>query len=150
MKIKVFFLMCLLAGFSLPCLAQADKIVGVYEVTETETGEVSKVEIYKTGNTYGAKVVWLAEPYYPDGTLKTDIKNPDPNLRDTPADKIVLITGLQYNPDKEIWEKGKVYHPVHGKFYKVQMEFKNEDTLSVRGYVGVPMVGMTVSWKKIS
>ncbi len=150
MKLNKFALLCVVAIFAIPCLAQSDRIVGVYEVTEPETGEVSKVEIYKTGDTYGAKVIWLAEPYYPDGTLKKDIKNPDPSLRDTPASKIVLITGLQYNADKKIWEKGNIYHPVHGKFYKVQVKFDDDKTLNVRGYLGRPMIGMTVYWKKIS
>jgi uncharacterized protein (DUF2147 family) len=45
---------------------------------------------------------------------------------------------------------GEIYDPVHGKTYKCKMWFENDKTLRVRGYIGVPALGRTMTWKKIS
>ena len=57
----------------LDLFAQADKIIGVYDVTEK--GEVSKVQIYKKANgNYEGRVIWMKNPNFKDGTPKTDLE----------------------------------------------------------------------------
>ena len=67
----------------------ADKIVGLYHVVKD--GRNSKVKIFKYGNGYRAQVVWLENMKNPDGTLRTDVKNPDESKRKTPSNQIVLV-----------------------------------------------------------
>ena len=129
----------------------ADKVVGVYYVKDDQSSEVVKIRIYKCSNgTYAGKVVWMQNAKFKDGTPKTDIKNPDPSKRKTPADKIQMLSGFTYNSKEKKWVDGKVYDPIHGKTYKSQMWFGDDKTLNLRGYIGIPSIGRTMVWKKIA
>ena len=129
---------------------KGDKILGVYSVIELDTKEESKVKIYKAADgTYSGQVIWLKKPNFPDGTPKRDIKNPDPKLRNTPGDKIVLMKGFTYNIKKEEWEGGTIYDPVHGKTYSCYLKFESDTKLKVRGYIGIPALGKSMYWIKL-
>ena len=131
-------------------LDEADRIVGVYYVVEEESGEESKIKIARDEDgTYYAQVVWMKNPNMPDGSPKLDFNNPDPALRTVHADRIKIMTDLQYNAKKQEWEHGKVYNPVNGKFYKSYMAFVGKDRLKVRGYLGFSMLGRTLYWDKV-
>ena len=41
---------------------EADRILGIYKVEGETTHELSKVRIYKTGDTYEARIIWLEHP----------------------------------------------------------------------------------------
>ena len=123
--------------FSTTVFAQsdADKIVGVYQVEEE--GNLSKVRFTKCEDgSYQGQIVWLEHPNHPDGTRKTDIKNPNPELRNTPADQIVIIKGIRYDAKDKVWGGGSVYKPTNGKTYKVECSFDDEKTLRVKGSLG--------------
>ena len=125
--------------------AQADKIVGVYK--SVHEGNTSKIQISKVGDGYKAQVIWLEKLTNPDGTVKTDLKNPDKSKRNTPADKIVVIEKVTYNAKKNQWDNGKIYEPTSGKSWTVTCSFKDEKTLKVRGSLGP--FGKSVYWTKI-
>ena len=149
-KLFAFFAICL---FSLPTALpqeKADRILGVYSVIELDTKEESKVKIFKgeDGKYYG-QVIWLKKPNFPDGTPKRDIKNPDPKLRNTPGDKILLMKGFSYDPAKEEWKDGTIYDPVHGKTYSCYLKFESDTKLKVRGYIGIPALGKSMYWNKL-
>lgn len=138
------------AGQSSQEVDEADKIVGIYYVVEDESGEESKIKIGRDEDgTYYAQVVWMKNPNLPDGSPKLDVNNPDPALRTGRADRIKIMTGLQYNAKKQEWEQGKVYNPVNGKMYKSYMAFVSKTKLKVRGYLGFSMLGRTMYWDKV-
>ena len=115
--------------------SDADKIVGVYKVEEE--GNQSKVRFTKCDDgSYQGQIVWLEHPNHPDGTRKMDIKNPNPELRNTPADQIVVIKGIRYDANKGVWNGGKVYKPTNGKIYNVECSFDDATTLRVKGSLG--------------
>ncbi len=148
----ILFILCAVYNHS-PLMAQVaqDSIAGIYSVTDEETKEESRVKIYLTNhNTYAGKIIWVKNLYYPDGTMKTDINNPDKNLRNTPGNKIQLLWDFTFNPATGEWINGKVYDPIHGRIYKCKMKFEAPNKLKVRGYIGTPALGRTVYWKKIS
>ena len=128
----------------------ADKILGTYYISDDQSDEDCKVRIVKNkAGLYEGSIIWVKNPYFKDGTPKRDIMNPDPAKRNTPGDKIKLIFHFRYDADKKQWVDGEIYDPVHGKTYKCKMWFENETTLRVRGYVGIPAFGRTMTWKKI-
>ena len=128
----------------------ADRILGTYYVIEPSSKEESKVQIYKTDKgTYFGKVIWMKNPNMPDGTPKRDIKNPDPAKRNTPADQIPMLFHFKYDAKKKEWIDGEIYDPVHGKYYKCKMWFSDDKTLQLRGYIGIPALGRTMTWKKL-
>lgn len=126
-----------------------DEIVGVYKFKEPESKEDAKVKIFKTPDgKYTAQIIWVAQPYKADGSYIVDEKNPDPELRNTPVDKIIVARNLVYNAKKEQWD-GQIYHPVYGKYFSVLMKFESPDKLKVRGYLGTPAMGQSQYWQKI-
>ncbi len=126
-----------------------DRILGVYSAVGEETKALSKVQFYKNGDFYEAKIIWLEKPSDAEGNPLYDILNPDPELRKVRADDIVLVRGLKYDGRNGNWSGGTVYNPVTGKTYDVVIMFDNPRRLKVRGYVGSTMFGKNFFWDKL-
>lgn len=129
----------------------ADKILGTYYISDDQSDEDVKVKIYKNkSGTYSGRIIWVKHPNFKDGTPKMDIKNPDPAKRKTPGDQIQMLFNFKYDEKENKWVDGEIYDPIHGKMYKSKMWFESPDELRVRGYIGVPALGRTMKWKKVS
>lgn len=135
---------CTFSAISASSGNPGDRILGVYKAVKD--GAVSKVRFTKTGeNSYRAQVIWLENEKHPDGTLRRDVKNPDPAKRSTPASQIVLIDKVSY-VDGE-WKNGQVYDPTSGKVYKTVVTFDDDKTLRVRGFLGP--FSKSLFWEKL-
>jgi uncharacterized protein (DUF2147 family) len=134
-----FLIVCLCSVF-----AQADKIVGEYQCVHD--GVDSRIKIFKHADGYRAQCVWVSNVKKEDGTLRRDVKNPDPAKRNITTDKVVLIDKVKYD-GKDTWKDGKIYDPTRGKYFTVALSFKDDKTLTVKGYLG-PFFGR-VYWKKL-
>ena len=75
----------------------ADKILGVYYISDDQSDEDCKIRITKTSDgLYEGQIIWVKSPTFKDGSPKRDIMNPDPKKRNTPGDKIKLdMEGLK-------------------------------------------------------
>jgi len=74
---KSLYIFVLFLLFTKVLYAQkADDVVGQWYSEKNE----SLIEIYKTGNKFYGKIIWLKEPLR-DGKPKVDDKNPDEKLR---------------------------------------------------------------------
>lgn len=151
MKRKIVLASALLGATLLFAEAEADKICGLYYVVDKFTsGEQCKVRVYRAENgTYEAQVVWMNQPCHPDGTRRLDVNNPNPALRSTPCDRVVMMRNLTYNAAEKEWQNGEVYNPQNGRFYRSYLRFENDSTLRVRGYWGVSLLGLTMYWDKL-
>ncbi|MBO7067877.1 MAG: DUF2147 domain-containing protein [Bacteroidaceae bacterium] len=127
-----------------PVFAQADKIVGEYQCVHN--GVDSRIKIFKYSDGYRAQCVWVSNLKKEDGTLRRDVKNPDPAKRNITNDKIVLIDKVKFD-GKDTWKDGKIYDPTRGRYFTVTLSFKDENTLAVRG--SVAFIGKSVYWKKL-
>lgn len=122
-----------------------DAVVGTW-LNGTKKGHV---QIYKQGNQYYGKLIWLKEPNDPEtGKPKTDNKNTNASLRSRPILGLNLMSGLKYDGDN-VWADGKIYNPEDGKEYNCKMTLKDNNTLDVRGYVGISLIGKTQTWVRI-
>lgn len=83
------------------------------------------------------------DPERPD----KDEKNPEPELRDRPLIGLEIFSGFSYAGEGR-WKGGRIYDPNSGKTYRCVVTFVDADTLEVRGYVGVPMLGRTETWNR--
>ena len=140
----VFFFSCLsYSSVWLNVSLQADDILGTWMTGEGK----GKVKIEKAGNKYYGKLVWLREPTYPDGQPKVDKNNPNASQRTTP------LLGLQilkdFNFDSGEWEDGTIYDPNNGKTYSCMITMPDKNTLHVRGYIGISLIGRTQVWKRM-
>lgn len=145
MKRLMTMMACLLMAAVSIFAQDADKIVGQYKVSRN--GVESKVKVFKNGDGYSAQVMWADNMKNPDGSMRTDEKNPDPKKRSVRADQIILIEKVTYNAKDNVWENGRIYDPTNGKTYKVKLWFDGDKKLKMRGYVG-PFYDTSV-WTKI-
>jgi uncharacterized protein (DUF2147 family) len=123
---------------------KADEITGIWL-----TGSANaKVQIYKSGNTYQGKIVWLKEPIDPKtNKAKTDTNNPKNEAKTRPLMGLINIWGFAYVGDNT-WENGHIYDPKNGKQYKCIITLINKNTLNVRGYIGISLIGRDDTWTR--
>ena len=107
---------------------------------------IARFEFFKTGNTYNAKIIWLAKPKNENGELKLDKNNSDKKLRNRPILGVVLLTGLQFSSNNSIWNDGKIYTPERGETLacKIKLNNKNELVLTVSKSI----FSSTKKWKR--
>jgi len=120
-----------------------DDVIGVWL---NSSGE-GQIEIYKEGNKYFGKIVWLKKPNNPKGTPKLDANNPDESMRSKPLLGSMILRNFKY--DNGEWNGGRIYDPQNGKDYKCYMKLKDPKILSVRGYIGFSLLGRTEIWTRV-
>lgn len=148
--IALFIAMML--GVSAPLMAQntlnsnADNIVGTY--SGKQGNDRFQARIMKlTNGTYRAQIIWLEHDKDANGNKLLDTKNPDKSLRNTPADQIVLFSGLKYDAKKHRWGDTKIYDPQRGIRAKLTAQFTDDGRLALKG--SLLGIGETVYWTRI-
>jgi len=121
-----------------------DKIIGVWEVGSGK----ARVKIFSYGNKLGGKIVWLKEPNYPEGGAKVDRNNPDESMRTKPLLGYTNLTGFEAKGDGK-YAGGTIYDPENGSTYNCVISMPDDNTLEVRGYIGVSLFGRTDVWKRV-
>jgi uncharacterized protein (DUF2147 family) len=141
--LSTFVLFLLTTAFSKPT-NNPDSLVGVWK-----TGEgTAMVRIYKNGEKYQGKIVWLKEPNDPEtGKPKQDKNHPDEVNKTRPILGMINIWGFSFK-EKDLWEDGNIYDPKNGSTYSCTIKMTNPNTLEVRGYIGVSIIGRTDTWTR--
>ncbi|MCL4638408.1 MULTISPECIES: DUF2147 domain-containing protein [Olivibacter] len=120
----------------------ADRITGVWQCDDY------KIEVFKAGNTYSAKLLWSKEMFEADGkTSKKDVKNPNEKLRSRSVQGLTHITGLVYKDGEYV--DGTLYSVQDGNTYGLKGKLKGPNDLETRGYKGVPLMGKSFKWKRV-
>ncbi|MFN4248778.1 MAG: DUF2147 domain-containing protein [Flavipsychrobacter sp.] len=137
---KVLLFSFIFIGITVVGKAQTDPIEKVWYNQE----KTAKIQVYKAkdGRFYG-KMVWLKEPLE-NGKPKVDKENPDDKKRNTPLIGLILLRGLEKDGDHE-YDNGKIYDPKNGKTYSCKITHKG-NTLDLRGFVGISLIGRTSTW----
>ena len=127
-----------------------DKILGLWNTLENDC----KIEVFKCGNQYCGRIVWLKEPFYladDDGGMAgrpiVDHENSNPDLHTHPLIGLQIMEGFIYN-GKNVWEKGTIYNPDDGKIYECKMTLSGPNRPEIRGFVGIPLLGGTSIWTR--
>ena len=126
----------------------ADSIVGVW-LTD---GGGSKIEISKESDKYDGKIVWLKDPTYEQGhpeagKPRRDSHNHDPAHQHDPMVGLNLLKNFTFDGEAK-WTGGTIYDPENGKTYKCVITLGDDNTLNVRGYLGIQALGRTTTWKR--
>lgn len=124
---------------------EGDKLIGVWEPSHGK----ARVKVEKIGNKYFGKIVWLREPEDPEtGQPKVDKNNPDEAMRSTPLRGYRLLKDFVYSGKGE-WTEGTIYDPENGSLYSCVITLTDENTMDIRGYIGVKALGRTDVWKRL-
>jgi len=124
------------AGFS------EDDILG-YWLSESGKGVV---EIYRAGDKFEGKIVWVKDLHEGVVKEKLDVKNPKKELQTRSILGLKNLQGFTFKKSK--WKDGSVYDPAKGKTYSSFMMLKDIDTLKLRGYIGIALLGRTSVMKR--
>lgn len=111
---------------------RADAIVGTYSGMQGSDRFRAKITKLDDG-TYRAQIIWLEHDRDDKGNKILDKKNPDKSLRNIPADRIVLFSGLRYNVKEHRWDGTKIYDPQRGIRAKMTAEFMADGRLKIKG-----------------
>jgi uncharacterized protein (DUF2147 family) len=58
-----------------------------------------------------------------------------------------IMYGFNLSEGK-VWDDGEIYDPKSGKTYSGTITLQGENTLDLRGYVGLPIFGRTSVWTR--
>lgn len=129
---------------------RADAVLGEWWTEDRE----ARVMLERVAGEIRGRIVWLSEPVYPPddpggmaGQRRVDRENPEPAKRGRPILGLTIVEGFVYDGDGE-WEEGTVYDPENGKRYDAQMWLEEDDTLMLRGYIGISLFGRTSEWSR--
>ena len=105
------------------------------------------VEIYKQGDVYNGKIIWLQNPTEADGSPAVDSENPDKSLRSRRIIGLNMLSGLEKNGGE--YTGGSIYDPGNGKTYNCSMKVEG-DVLHVRGSLDKKgLLGRTMDWFRV-
>jgi uncharacterized protein (DUF2147 family) len=124
---------------------KASKVNGVW-LTGSGKARVKVVLNEKTGK-YEGRIVWLREPNDEAGNPKVDKNNPEEGLKKRPLLGLKIIRDFDYKGNG-LWENGKIYDPENGNDYSCTITLTNDNTLEVRGFIGVSVFGRTDVWTR--
>lgn len=126
-------------------MAYAQTPIGTWKTIDDKTGkEKSYVKIYETksGKLQG-DVTKILTP----GRENAKCIECEGDNKDKPIKGMTILWGLE-KEDGE-WTDGHILDPNSGKQYKCSMKLKDKNTLEVRGYLGVSLLGRTQTWKRV-
>lgn len=135
----------LIAFVALNAQDPADAILGKWLNEDQD----AHIQIYKESGKYYGKIVWLKEPIDEvTGKPKLDDENDDEALQSRPVMGLVILNDFIYDGDGE-WEDGTIYDPKNGKTYDCYMNFGEDKSLKIRGYIGISWIGRNTYWTKV-
>ncbi|CAN5916350.1 DUF2147 domain-containing protein [soil metagenome] len=109
------------------------------------------IKIYASYGKYYGQIIWLKIPNDPEtGKPKLDKHNPDAALRTKPVMNLIILKNLEFDADDQEWDDGEVYDPKSGKDYSLTCSLKDKNTMELRGYMGISLLGRTDIWTRVT
>lgn len=138
MKKIIALLLVFSSTFIIAQTQKADDLIGTYMTDKNE----GMVEITKRDNKYFGKLLWTKT----EGKLDTN--NPDVKQQSQPLRGKEILNSFDFN-GSDLWHNGTIYDPKNGKTYSCKITRDEKGNLSVRGYIGVSLLGRTTLWIKV-
>ena len=117
-----------------------DDIVGQWYNVE---GDVM-ITLFEEGQTVSGKITWMKFPNDENGNPKTDLLNPDENLRTRARVGMIMMSDFSHIEGK-VWDYGNLYDPKRGETYSGMITLKDVNTLNLRGYTVFSFIGRSSS-----
>ena len=143
MKLTIALICSTLASFAL-----AQDLTGTWKNIDDKTGSSKAIlEIRQENNgTYTAKIVKITPR--PGYTPKEICVNCPPPYTNKPILGLDVLTGLKHESENNFVD-AKVLDPLSGKIYSGKAKLStNGKRLTLRGYVGISVLGRSQTWIK--
>jgi uncharacterized protein (DUF2147 family) len=141
-QLQLAALILILMQANLACAVDNLSAAGIWK-NEDATFEISENQGKLSG-----KIIALREPQTPEGKEKTDIHNPDPTKRERPILGLMFMSGFARKSNVR-WEDGTIYDPKTGNTYSGSLELAGPETIKVRGFMGISLLGRTDIWTRV-
>src|SRR5271170_6989563 len=141
-RLSITALLFVLLQVNLACAVDHLSAIGVWR------NQDATFEIFDNQGKLSGKIIALEEAQTPEGKQKLDIHNPDPSKRERPIVGLVFMSGFSRKSDMR-WEDGTIYDPKTGNTYSGSMELEGPETIKVRGFVGISLIGRTDVWTRV-
>jgi uncharacterized protein (DUF2147 family) len=138
------------------CALLSLSAAGAQQLSPKLQNAIGRWQIVNSDGTPGGK----AETYLENGRLFGRVTEARPGR--TPRDvcdkcsgeyKNQLILGMvflrNFHPEGDNWVDGTVVDPENGREYKGKLWAVGKDSLHMRGYIGISLLGRTESWVRI-
>lgn len=132
-------LLILLSAFTL-----AQSPIGTWKTIDDETGKAKshvKISENKDGKLEGVVSEILTVHKDAKCTKCSGAK------KDQPIQGMTIFWDMK--KDGSEWSGGKILDPNSGKEYKCILRLKDKDTLEIRGFVGISLLGRTQTWHRV-
>ena len=124
--------------------AQSASPAGLWKTIDDESGKPqSLVRITESNGEFRGKVEKLfREPGEGPNPLCDKCQD---ERKNQPIIGMTILTGMK--SERGEYDGGRILDPSNGKIYRSRMSLgKDGQTLDVRGYIGVPLLGRTQTW----
>ncbi len=122
---------------------KATDLVGDWLVSE----KTAVITFFADGGKFYGMTSWMKKPKDEHGKLRTDIKNPDPEKRSQTLIGALLCKNFVYKGDG-VWSDGTIYDSRSGKTYNCKITMKDINTISLRGYIGISLIGGSATFTR--
>jgi uncharacterized protein (DUF2147 family) len=135
-----------IAFSAIGAFAQSTTPAGTWQTIDDATGKpkaIIQIVDDGSGQLSGKVVRGIGEFDHPDKrcTACTD------DRKDQLVKGMTIITGMRQNGDT--WDGGQILDPENGKLYKCKMKLEDGgQKLTVRGYIGVSLLGRSQTWNR--
>ena len=137
------FILLTMLSLSSGILSAQSTPIGVWKTIDDETGEAkSHVEIYEENGILYGKIVKLLQ--HSEDTVCEKCPG---DKKDQPLIEMVILWDLKSY--KDYWSYGEIMDPANGKIYSCSVWLEDDNTLRVRGYVGLSILGRNQYWYRI-
>jgi uncharacterized protein (DUF2147 family) len=133
------------------CLGSSTWVANDITGTWLNKDKDAHIKIYSSYGKYYGQIVWLKIPNDPEtGKPKLDKHNPDAALRTKPVLNLIILKNLEFDADDQEWSDGEVYDPKTGNDYSLTCTLKDKNTMELRGYMGISLLGRTDIWTRVT
>ena len=108
------------------------------------------IKIFELNGMFFGQIVWLKIPNDPEtGKPKLDKHNSDETKRTKPVLNLIIMKNLVWDEGDKDWENGAIYDPKTGNGYSLTCALTNKNTMELRGYMGISLLGRTDIWTRV-
>jgi uncharacterized protein (DUF2147 family) len=143
-QIRIYFIAFIL--ILTPCIyAQSgNEILGEWLPSKGN----AHIKISRYGDYFSGRITWLKDPIDDKtGKPQLDKNNPDSKMHKVPLLGYLIMQGFKFNGNE--WSGGTIYDPENGKLYSCRVKLKDKNTLDVRGFIGISLIGRSDTWTRV-
>lgn len=119
-------------------VAGAEAIEGIWEKSD----KTAQIQVSVKGGNLTAKIHSIQ-----DKSRTHDTNNPDASQHGRKLQGMQIAQGFTKDGDK--WSGGSVYDSRSGKTYSGKMWLEGNDTLIMRAFKGVSLLGKSATWNRV-